>query len=134
MKQTEKAGRKQIAAGAAAAMALYLPLLALLALLAARGTVGEGAVNACVCACACVAAFVGAKTAAWHRTSAFAPSAVCAAVFWALLVALGFLVNDAVDPARAMRLAVSVCAGGALACLGRGGGKKRGNRKRRSRK
>lgn len=129
MKQTGK----RIAVGMLAAFLVYLGLLALIALMIVRGTVGEGSVVACTWAFAALAAFAGAKAASWHATEPIMPIAVCAAAFWGLVLLLGFLANDGLDGARAVALALPVLIGALAAYLTRGG-KKRGKRKRRSRK
>ena len=124
---------KKTALGAGIALLVYLALLALLSLLVVRGTVGEGGVGACVWVFAAFAAFAGAKAAAWRAPKSLSLIAGCAAVFWLLILLLGFLVNDGIDATRSATLALPILAGGAAAYLLRGG-KKRGKRKRRSHK
>ena len=125
---------KKTALGAAAALAVYLALAALLSLLVVRGTAAENGIAACVWAFAAIAAFTGAKIASWRAADPLAPTAFATAAFWALVVLLGFLTNDTLEPARVASLALSSLLGGALAYMLRGGGKKRGGHKRRSRK
>ena len=129
-----KNGAKRIALGTSVSLLAYLALSALLALLVVRGTVGEGVIGACVWAFAALAAFAGAKAASWGAAEPLPRIAITAAAFWALILLLGFLANDTLDPSRAALLALPILLGGALAYLLRGGGKKRGSRKRRSRK
>ena len=124
---------KRLALGVLAAMAAYLALLALVSLLVVRGAVDESAGGVCVWAAAFAAAFVGAKTAAWGSTEQLAPSALGAAAFCALVLLLGFFVNDGLAPERVAAFAAATLAGWLLALLTRGG-KKRKKRARRARK
>lgn len=133
MKQTERVNGRRVALGAAISLAVYLALLAVLALLLVRGAVGEERIGVCIWSCACLAAFAGAKTAVGRRPDPFASAALCAAAFFALALLFGFLLNDTLEPERAVMLAAAILAGGAAACLGRAGGR-RGKRKHRSRK
>lgn len=128
---------KQIALGTGVALAVYLALQALASLLVVRGTVSEENVGICVWAFACLAAFAGAKAAAYRAADALLPSAAASAAFWMTVQLLGFLAGGALDTARSLALILPVLAGGTLAYLIRPGkGKsKRGKRgTRRSRK
>ena len=130
MKQTNG---KRLALGVLAAMAVYLALLALASLLITRGAVGENAAHVCVWVAALVAAFVGAKAAAWGSAEQFAPSALGAAAFCALVLLAGFFVNDALAPERVAAFAAATFAGWLLAILTHGG-KRRKRNVRRARK
>ena len=130
MKQTGK----RVAVGVLTALLIYIALLALIALMIVRGTVGEGGAWTCACVFAALSAFAGVKTATWGAPEPLGVSALCAAAFWGLILLLGFLANDGLDASRAALLALPVLVGAGLACLTNGGGKRRGKRKRRSRK
>ena len=128
---------KKIALGVGAALFVYLVLSALAALLIERGTVSETRIGTLVWIFACLAAFTGARIAAYRTQEPFMPIAVTAAVFWVMIQLLGFLVNDTLDSARSAALALPVLLGGALSWLlkPRGGkGKKGRGHPRRSRK
>ena len=122
---------KRIALGAAASLACYLGLAALLALLLTRGTVGERAATFCIPAFAAVAAFAGAKLAA-HGGAERWLSAASAGAFWTAVVLAGFLANDTLSLPRAGELAITATLGAALSGVRTGKGKHA--RKRRSRK
>lgn len=130
MKKTLEHPAKRIALGVLAALACYLALNALLALLLTRGTLGEDKLLPCVWGFAAIAAFTGAKLAGdgtpWHPAAA-------ALAFWIAVALLGFLVNDTLEPSRALQLMLPVALGAAASCAGSGAGKKR-TRKRRARK
>lgn len=127
---------KKIAFGALVALAVYVALLAALAALIVRGTVGEESVPLCVWVFACAAAFAGAKVSAGHEGEPVIRIAASAAAFWALIQLLGFLVNDTIEPARSVALALPILVGGVAAYLVRPARekRKRGRGKRRSRK
>ena len=136
LKQQGNSGKsaKKIAIGAGVSLLAYLALLALLSVLVVRGTVGVGAVGACVWVFAALAAFAGAKVAAWGAAEPLGVIAIGAAAFWLLVLLLGFFANDTLESSRAALLALPIVAGGGLAYLTCGGGKKHGKRKRRSHK
>lgn len=130
MKQSANGNGKRVALGAAASMALYLVLLALISLLIVRGTVGEGRGPLCTLLAAGVAAFAGARLAAHGGNGWLLPVAACAA-FGVLAVMAGFLMFDAFAPERLPGFAAAVCAGGAPSLLPRAKRKKRGRCSRR---
>ena len=133
MKQTERRNGARIAMGAAVTLGAYLGLLALAALLLERGSVAEENTALCAAVCACLAAFAGAKTAAWGAPKPIAPAAACVGAAAGAVVLLGFLTNDALDLGAAARLLVSMALGGATASLLRTG-KRRVKRPRRARR
>ena len=127
---------KKIAFGALAALAVYVALLAALSALIVRGTVKEENIPLCVWVFACAAAFIGARVSAGRAGEPAIRIAAGAAAFWALILLLGFLVNDTIDPARSAALALPILVGGAAAYLIRPTREKRrrGRGKRRSHK
>ena len=122
---------RRIALGAAASLACYLGLTALLALLLTRGTVGERAALPCILAFAAVAAFAGAKLAARGGAERWMPAA-SAGAFWGAVVLCGFLATDTLSWQRAGELALAAALGAALSGVRTGKGKR--TRGRRSRK
>ena len=127
---------KKIAFGTLAALAVYMLLLAALAALIVRGTVKEESMALYVWVFACAAAFVGARVSAGRESEPVVRIAAVAAAFWALIQLLGFLVSDALEPARSAALALPILVGGTAAYLVRPARekRKRGRGKRRSRK
>lgn len=119
---------KRILLGAAAALAGYLALLALLSLLIVRGSIAETAAGACTWLFACLAAFAGAMTAARKKDAPLADAAACAAAFWGTVLLFGFTAYDGLDTARAAGLAIPIFLGAAIACLLKRG-EKRGRKK-----
>lgn len=126
---------KRVAIGTGIALAVYLALSALLALLIVRGAVKENGVYVWIFAC--VAAFCGATAASYRQGERIVSAASCAAAFWGSVALLGYLTNDTLEPARITALALPVLAGTTAAYLLEGGGtgkRSRGKRKRHSRK
>lgn len=130
MKQSANGNGKRVALGVAAAMALYLALLALISLLIVRGAVGEGRGTLYTLLAAGTASFAGARLAVRGGDGWLLPAAACAA-FGALAVLAGFLAFDALAPERLPGFAAAVCAGGAPSLLPRAKRKKRGRRSHR---
>ena len=127
---------KKIAFGVLAALVVYVALLAAFSALVVRGTVKEENIAPYVWVFACAASFAGARISAGRESEPALRIAASAAGFWALIQLLGFLVNDTIDPARCVSLALPILVGGAAAYLIRPARekRKRGKGKRRSRK
>lgn len=120
---------KKTALGAAAALAVYVALLACISALMVRGSVEGSQLTVFVWAFACLASFVGCKLGSAGEGESVVSAALCAAAFWLLVQLLGFLACDALEPSRSAALLLPVFAGAALSCL-----LKRGKKKRRSEK
>ena len=128
---------KRVAIGTLIALGSYLALCALLALLLTRGVLPEGGTRAWTNAFACAASFAGAMTASRGAGKRMVPASLCAAAFWCVVMLLGMLPDEGVEPGRAAALAAAILLGGALSVPARGGkkrGRAGGGRKRHLRK
>jgi len=122
---------KKVMLGAAASLAAYLALLAVVSALVVRGTVGESGVNTCLWAGACFSALIGASLAMRRGAGDAAAAAECAAAFWSAVLLLGFLAYGELSPRRVTALLLPIFAGSALAYLTcrRGGKRDKGRRR-----
>lgn len=116
---------KRTVLGAAAALAIYIVLLAVVSALLARGTVEESRLGLFVWAFACIASFAGAKLCSAGENDPIASIALCAVSFWALVQLIGFLACDALEPSRSAAFALPILTGAALAYLAKPDKKKR---------
>ena len=127
---------KKCALGALAGLAVELALLALEAAVILNGVIGENRIGAAAAAAAALSAFAGCMTAGAKTNRRTEMVLSCAALLWVLAQMFGFILFDALQPARSLTLAAAVALGafGAL-LLGSKGKKKRkgkgGARRRR---
>lgn len=130
MEKEKKLPVRAVGFGTAAAMGVYLLLLALTAYLTVSGRVGETRTEHAVWLCACLASFVGAWTAAGVGGRGSAPL-LASAAFWAVPVLFGALSGEESWPHRALFLFAAAAVGTLLAsALMRGRKGKRGRRRR----
>ena len=121
----DRSGVKAVALGAGLSLGIYLGLLALISSLAVKGTVGESRISALIWGAAFAASLAGALTASRKGGGEPLHCAICGAVFWALLPALGFLATNTLSGARVASLAIPILCGAAIACLTDGKGKRK---------
>lgn len=114
--------------GTAAAIAVYLLLLALLSAAAVRGWPEEETIPAVIPAAAALAAFAGLLGTA-RRAGALC-AAIGAALFWSIVQFGGFLLSGSVEPKRSLALLLGAFLGAFAAAACAGKGKKRGRKKR----
>ena len=121
---------KKCVLGALTGLAVELALLALEAAAIQNGAIGESGIGvAAAAAAAALAAFAGCMAAGAKTGRRTEMVLSCAALLWVLAQLLGFILFDALQPARSLMLAAAVTSGalGAL-LLGSNGKKKRKGR------
>ena len=123
---------KQIALSAGTSLAAYIALLAIAAALIERGNIKEGNLQLCAWVCVFLAVFIGIRIfcSRWKAGSV----AACTAAILCAIALLGFLINDGLDFAGVLKLAIPSILGAALAWVTHFGKQKRSKGKRRSRK
>ena len=119
---------KKCVLGALTGLAVELALLALEAAAIQNGAIGESGIGVAAAAAAALAAFAGCVAAGVKTGRRTEMVLSCAALLWVLAQLLGFILFDALQPARSLTLAAAVTLGalGALLLGGKGKKKRKG--------